>query len=150
MHIYEWFKDLIWRRERDSNPRNGFPFSGFQDHRHRPLGHPSASKSRLNSRASHVICRQTGVVSPLVSPGAPSEIHSLMKIVSPQGITIARPAFAAASRRLPVVSRVASLVQQLSAGRRRAGERVADRRPKRAGVRIRKFRLYIATQPRLF
>jgi hypothetical protein len=30
-----------WRRERDSNPRNGFPFSGFQDHRHRPLGHPS-------------------------------------------------------------------------------------------------------------
>ena len=31
-----------WRRERDSNPRNGFPFSGFQDHRHRPLGHPSA------------------------------------------------------------------------------------------------------------
>jgi hypothetical protein len=33
-----------WRRERDSNPRNRFRFSGFQDHRHRPLGHPSASK----------------------------------------------------------------------------------------------------------
>ena len=31
-----------WRRERDSNPRHGFPCSGFQDHRHRPLGHPSA------------------------------------------------------------------------------------------------------------
>src|SRR6185312_12736552 len=31
-----------WRRERDSNPRNRFRFSGFQDHRHRPLGHPSA------------------------------------------------------------------------------------------------------------
>ena len=31
-----------WRRERDSNPRYGFPYSGFQDHRHRPLGHPSA------------------------------------------------------------------------------------------------------------
>ena len=35
---------MIWRRERDSNPRNRFRFSGFQDHRHRPLGHPSASK----------------------------------------------------------------------------------------------------------
>ena len=33
---------MIWRRERDSNPRNRFRFSGFQDHRHRPLGHPSA------------------------------------------------------------------------------------------------------------
>src|SRR5437868_3366321 len=32
-----------WRRERDSNPRYRFRFSGFQDHRHRPLGHPSAA-----------------------------------------------------------------------------------------------------------
>ena len=31
-----------WRRERDSNPRWSFPHSGFQDHRHRPLGHLSA------------------------------------------------------------------------------------------------------------
>jgi hypothetical protein len=31
-----------WRRERDSNPRNRCRFSGFQDHHHRPLGHPSA------------------------------------------------------------------------------------------------------------
>src|SRR4029077_16844242 len=35
-------KSLIWRRERDSNPRNRCRFSGFQDHRHRPLGHLSA------------------------------------------------------------------------------------------------------------
>ena len=34
-----------WRRERDSNPRYGFPYSGFQDHRHQPLGHPSARYS---------------------------------------------------------------------------------------------------------
>ena len=34
---------LDWRRERDSNPRNPFGFSGFQDHRHRPLGHLSVS-----------------------------------------------------------------------------------------------------------
>ena len=39
-----------WRRERDSNPRNPSGLSGFQDHRHRPLGHLSASKSGLNSR----------------------------------------------------------------------------------------------------
>ena len=32
----------IWRRERDSNPRYPCGYSGFQDHRHRPLGHPSA------------------------------------------------------------------------------------------------------------
>jgi hypothetical protein len=31
-----------WRRERDSNPRDRFRSNGFQDRRHRPLGHPSA------------------------------------------------------------------------------------------------------------
>ena len=30
-----------WRRERDSNPRNPSEFSGFQDHRLKPLGHLS-------------------------------------------------------------------------------------------------------------
>ena len=58
-----------WRRERDSNPRNRFRFSGFQDHRHRPLGHPSASKSGLNSlvsdvrRSSPALCHQCVTVS---------------------------------------------------------------------------------------
>src|ERR1043165_7320220 len=32
-----------WRRERDSNPRYGFPYSGFQDHPFQPLTHPSAA-----------------------------------------------------------------------------------------------------------
>jgi hypothetical protein len=32
-----------WRRERDSNPRYGFPYSGFQDRPFQPLTHPSAS-----------------------------------------------------------------------------------------------------------
>ena len=31
-----------WRRRRDSNPRNLSGFSGFQDRRLKPLGHPSA------------------------------------------------------------------------------------------------------------
>ncbi len=31
----------VWRRERDSNPRYGFPYSGFQDHPFQPLTHPS-------------------------------------------------------------------------------------------------------------
>ena len=30
-----------WRRERDSNPRCGFPHSGFQDRLFQPLTHPS-------------------------------------------------------------------------------------------------------------
>src|SRR5262245_25320770 len=35
-------KRIRWRGERDSNPRYPSGYSGFQDHRHRPLGHPSA------------------------------------------------------------------------------------------------------------
>lgn len=33
--------DQVWRRERDSNPRCGFPHSGFQDRLFQPLTHPS-------------------------------------------------------------------------------------------------------------
>jgi hypothetical protein len=33
-----------WRRERDSNPRYGFPYIGFQDRLFQPLTHPSAPK----------------------------------------------------------------------------------------------------------
>jgi hypothetical protein len=35
-------RERQWRRERDSNPRYGFPYSGFQDHPFQPLTHPSA------------------------------------------------------------------------------------------------------------
>jgi hypothetical protein len=38
-----------WRRERDSNPRYGFPYSGFQDRLFQPLTHPSATIGRLRS-----------------------------------------------------------------------------------------------------
>ena len=31
----------VWRRERDSNPRNGFPFTRFPTVRLQPLGHLS-------------------------------------------------------------------------------------------------------------
>ena len=41
-----------WRRERDSNPRNGFPFNGFQDRRLKPLGHLSARRT-LFTGANH-------------------------------------------------------------------------------------------------
>src|SRR5579872_2176547 len=44
-----------WRRGRDSNPRYPFKYSGFQDRRHQPLGHPSArSLSRNFFGAVHV------------------------------------------------------------------------------------------------
>src|SRR5208283_4597541 len=36
-----------WRRERDSNPRYGFPYIGFQDRLFQPLTHPSARLSRV-------------------------------------------------------------------------------------------------------
>ena len=53
---------MKWRRERDSNPRNRSRFSGFQDHRHRPLGHPSASKLRQNSCGSLAYRRRWGAM----------------------------------------------------------------------------------------
>jgi hypothetical protein len=34
---------LNWRREWDSNPRYGFPYTRFPSERHQPLGHPSAT-----------------------------------------------------------------------------------------------------------
>src|SRR5262245_8712679 len=37
---------------RDSNPRYGFPYSGFQDRRLRPLGHPSGFEERFLVGAS--------------------------------------------------------------------------------------------------
>src|SRR5262245_52539945 len=40
-----------WRREGDSNPRYPSGYSGFQDRRHRPLGHPSAYERCVESRA---------------------------------------------------------------------------------------------------
>src|SRR6476659_4685217 len=46
--MYLILKDWI-RRRRDSNPRYPSGYSGFQDHRHRPLGHPSAVKIRPES-----------------------------------------------------------------------------------------------------
>ena len=36
-----------WRRERDSNPRYGFPYSGFQDRPFQPLTHPSGEIGAL-------------------------------------------------------------------------------------------------------
>ena len=37
----------IWRRERDSNPRYGFPHTRFPSVRLQPLGHPSARPRNL-------------------------------------------------------------------------------------------------------
>jgi site-specific DNA recombinase len=40
-----------WRRERDSNPRYGFPYTHFPGVRLQPLGHPSAAPRPAGSRA---------------------------------------------------------------------------------------------------
>jgi hypothetical protein len=39
---------IKWRRERDSNPRYGFPYIGFQDRLFQPLTHPSAADQSLS------------------------------------------------------------------------------------------------------
>jgi hypothetical protein len=39
-------ESMQWRRERDSNPRYGFPYSGFQDRLFQPLTHPSATQAQ--------------------------------------------------------------------------------------------------------
>ncbi len=43
-------RDKMWRKGRDSNPRYPFRYSGFQDRRHQPLGHPSAWRGRKVAR----------------------------------------------------------------------------------------------------
>ena len=46
-----------WRRERDSNPRYGFPYSGFQDRLFQPLTHPSATYKQFNTQYLLERCR---------------------------------------------------------------------------------------------
>ena len=38
---HHWLRSNQWRRERDSNPRYGFPYTHFPGVRLQPLGHPS-------------------------------------------------------------------------------------------------------------
>ena len=61
---------MYWRRERDSNPRYGFPHSGFQDRRLRPLGHPSS----LRERASQIW--DAGALAKAVAPKLATESAS--------------------------------------------------------------------------
>src|SRR5437764_14555226 len=42
-----------WRREWDSNPRYGFPYTRFPSERLQPLGHPSIAASVLKAPAAH-------------------------------------------------------------------------------------------------
>ena len=46
------FKEMQWRRGRDSNPRNAQTLNGFQDRRFQPLSHPSC-KVGANALATH-------------------------------------------------------------------------------------------------
>ena len=54
--IFECAKNEEWRRERDSNPRYGSPYSGFQDHPFQPLTHPSAPAVSAVYRVSSAPC----------------------------------------------------------------------------------------------
>ena len=52
-----------WRREWDSNPRYGFPYTRFPSERLQPLGHPSGGKTGRNIAAGHRVT--TGATSGL-------------------------------------------------------------------------------------
>jgi hypothetical protein len=43
---------LVWRREWDSNPRYGFPYTRFPSVRLKPLGHPSGMENRKGNIAA--------------------------------------------------------------------------------------------------
>jgi hypothetical protein len=45
------FLTFLWRRERDSNPRYGYPYSGFQNRRIKPA-HSTTLPSLRNKRRS--------------------------------------------------------------------------------------------------
>ena len=51
-----------WRRERDSNPRDGFPSTHFPGVRLRPLGHPSVLRAQeyIERRLSRTCLRTRG------------------------------------------------------------------------------------------
>ena len=93
------------RRERDSNPRCSFPHSGFQDHRHRPLGHPSASRilpgfARLQRLRRTRTVSVAGRVTPFYASGQgyrtgrslPPAARRADTVLSPSGL-ITRPSF---------------------------------------------------------
>jgi hypothetical protein len=47
--IVDWNRPgHAWRREWDSNPRYGFPYTRFPSERLQPLGHPSAGRGARN------------------------------------------------------------------------------------------------------
>jgi hypothetical protein len=58
-----------WRRERDSNPRYGFPYSGFQDRLFQPLTHPSATNQRNTGNSLHSASRKTSCLAWDMKPG---------------------------------------------------------------------------------
>ena len=62
----------VWRRERDSNPRDGFPPTHFPGVRLRPLGHLSGEP-----RKCHGTGRRGKPVPPGTSPGHARGMHSM-------------------------------------------------------------------------
>jgi hypothetical protein len=52
----------FWRREWDSNPRYGFPYTRFPSERLQPLGHPSA-RGRNIVEVGGVTTRAGGLIS---------------------------------------------------------------------------------------
>src|SRR5256885_10143873 len=74
-----------WRRERDSNPRYPFGYSGFQDRPFRPLTHPSvANKRRFFASLQQSPCVRGGSICTVVEQMAFKDLHrALADLVHP-------------------------------------------------------------------
>ena len=86
-------RDEVWRRERDSNPRNRFRFSGFQDHRHRPLGHLSTRTNigTVSGRARTYIKKPAGMRSAIpAGVGSAPTLDHLISDASATDLTWSR------------------------------------------------------------
>src|SRR4029079_4649734 len=85
-----------WRRERDSNPRYPSGYSGFQDHRHRPLGHPSASNKIAQNAGTTQLTTKLGSC-----PALPHFARLSPAVVTVPVTVAATSSLRAASRRSP-------------------------------------------------
>ena len=66
-----------WRRERDSNPRYGFPYTHFPGVRLQPLGHPSAAPGPTGPKQAAT----------LTEPAARGNIRLPARAITPKDVT---------------------------------------------------------------
>ena len=71
---------LVWRREWDSNPRYGFPYTRFPSERLQPLGHPSGHAKRAQYSGGPPHDNPTIAGAPALSHGTISTPHRCQNV----------------------------------------------------------------------